>query len=207
MTPSFLVVRPCDDSASAQIGVWGQRLRDLLETGRVIDLAGSACRGGAAARALQPSVRSVAYFGHGTETTLIGHGEVQLDLDAFRQLGDGVIVAVACHAGFQLGPDVARLPNVDGFLGFDDEIGWPTGAPLTMALAFITGLQCLFADGHELDCAADQLRSNLDAACREYRGNGTSMGLSSGESRLGWLLAKSNRYSVVIHGNGSGRFF
>jgi hypothetical protein len=111
-----------------------------------------------------------------------------------------MVVAIACHSANGLGR-FAGSGNFKAFLGFDDEFGFPSKVPIPMMLAVKRGLECMFNQGHDLACAADQLRARFDQARIDYKRNGASYGLSVSETRTAWLFAKSNRYSVQTHGD------
>ncbi len=197
----LLFVRPADDSAAGQVATWGQAVLQLTSGLTTTDLYGQQANRSHVDREL-PAASSLFYFGHGTDSTLVANGVVLVDQANLASLSGGVVVAIACFAAVTLGRVAgASHRNVLAFLGFDDELGFPLRAPLPMGMAIIEGLRCLVTLRHEVGCSADQLRNAFDQARLEYKFNGPRYGLSPSDSRIAWLYAKSNRYSVVVHGD------
>ena len=79
--------------------------------------------------------------------------------------------------------------------------GFPLGAPLPMDMAIIDGLRGLLTKGDDINSAADDLRQGFAQARTDYKANGPSYGLSASDTRTAWLFAKSNQYSVQLHGD------
>jgi hypothetical protein len=199
----LLFVRPADDSTAAFVATVGQAVRQLTSAFASVDLFGTEANRANVDRELSTS-SSVLYFGHGSELALTAHGEALIDVVNLHSLGGGLVVAIACHAGFALGQIAGFThPTVAGFLGFDDEIGFPLQAPLPMGLAIVDGLRCLVTDGHPVGCSAGQLRAAFLRAQLDYKANGAGYGLSPSDVRLAWLFAKSNAHSVRVHGDAS----
>lgn len=195
----ILFVRPADDSAAVLIASLGQAVRQLAGNFQTDDLVGPQATRSTVDQRL-PAFRHLFWFGHGTETELIANGQALVEAGNIRNLGGGMVVAIACYAAVTLGRSAGTIPGFNAFLGFDDELGFPTRAPLPMMEAVIEGLRCLFLSAHDLSCAGSQLRDRFDGARIEYKRNGASWGLSAGEARTAWLFAKSNRYSLQSHG-------
>jgi hypothetical protein len=78
---------------------------------------------------------------------------------------------------------------------------FPLGAPLPMDMAIIDGLRGLLTKGDDINSAADDLRQGFAQARTDYKANGPSYGLSASDTRTAWLFAKSNQYSVQLHGD------
>lgn len=149
-----------------------------------------------------PNASNLLYFGHGTTTSLVAAGQDLVDQQNILTLGGGIVVAVACYAAVTLGQVAkAKSPKVVAFLGFDDELGFPLAAPLPMDMAVIDGLRGLLTKGDDINAAANELRQGFAHARADYKANGPSYGLSASETRTAWLFAKSNQYSVQLHGD------
>jgi len=198
----ILFVRPADDSAAIQVAAWGQAVRQMAGKFQIDDLAGAQSTRPAVDKRLA-SFRHLFWFGHGTETKLVANGQALIDAGNIGNLGGGMVVAIACDAAVTLGQSAGQTSGFKAFLGFDDELGFPTRAPLPMMLAVTNGLRCLFNQAHNIACAADQLRKGFEAARIEYKQNGANYGLSPAEIRTAWLFAKSNLHSIRTYGNSS----
>jgi hypothetical protein len=197
----LLFVRPADDSTAGHVATWGQAVLQLTSGFTTTDLYGSQAGRADVDQGL-PTASSLFYFGHGTDTALVAAGATLVDQQNLTTLAGGIVVAIACYAAVKLGPVAgASHPNVVAFLGFDDELGFPLPAPLPMGMAVIDGLRCLLTQGHDVNCSADQLRHGFDRARVDYKTNGPLYGLSPSDTRTAWLYAKSNRYSVQVHGD------
>jgi hypothetical protein len=137
-------------------------------------------------------------------TLLVAGGATLVDPQNLTTLAGGIVVAIACYAAVTLGRVAGTThPNVVTFLGFDDELGFPLVFPLPMGMAIINGLNCLLTLGHDVGCSASALRQGFDAARVDYKTNGPLYGLSPSDTRTAWLYAKSNRYSLQVHGDPS----
>jgi hypothetical protein len=197
----ILFVRPADDSAAIQVAVWGQAVRQMAGNLNTEDLSGPQATRKAVDKKLATGARHLFWFGHGTPTELIASGQALVDAKNINGLRGGMLVAIACYAGDVLGQQAGVTPGCKAFLGFDDELGFPSAAPLPMMLAVKRGLDCLFTQSHHIGCAADQLRNTFDGARIQYKSNGAAYGLSISDARTAWLFAKSNRYRVRTHGD------
>jgi hypothetical protein len=199
----LLFIRPADDSAAGHIATWGQAVRLLTGAFTSTDLYGPQATRANVDTEL-PNASSVLYFGHGTPTALVAGGSALVDQQNLHTLGRGVVVAIACHAAVTLGQVAGTThPNVVAFLGFDDELGFPLPAPLPMGMAVIGGLRGLLTQGNDINSAADELRQGFAGARKDYKANGPSYGLDPSDTRTAWLYAKSNQYSVQLHGDKS----
>jgi hypothetical protein len=200
---NLLFVRPADDSAAIHVAAWGQAVRQLATRFQVVDLCGTQVTKLTVDTEL-PTASAVLYFGHGTEIDLIAGGSPLLGIANLHLLTGVPVIAIACYAACALGTlAAAGDPHMTAFLGFDDEVGFPLRWPLPMGMAVVNGLRCLFASGHDLNCAARRLREEFEAARIDYKANGPSYGLSPSDTRYAWLFAKSNRYSVKVFGDGA----
>lgn len=200
----LLFVRPADDSAAGQIATVGQAVRLLATAFTSTDLYGQQVNR-ATVDAELPKATSLFYFGHGTTAELIANGSALVDQHNVGTLGGGTVIAIACDAAVTLGPQSVQNPNVEAFLGFDDEFGIPLLAPFPMAMAVIHGLRGLLTQGDDIGSAADELRRNFAQARVVYKTNGHRFGLGSSDARTAWLFAKSNQYSVRLHGHTSAK--
>jgi hypothetical protein len=193
----LLFVRPADDSAAIRAAAFGQVFLTMASRFSVLDLNDGQVTRNRIDNALASGVRNLFYFGHGIPTALIAHGQAVVDSTNLRHLSDGVVVAIACYAGQTLAQIAGTSHhNVKAFLGFDDEFGFSFKVPVLTGIALRDGLKCLLLDGHQIGCAAAKLRTAFDVLRNEYRNRGAQHGLSPAESRLGWLFAKSNQYSI-----------
>jgi hypothetical protein len=192
---------PADDDAAIQVASWGQAVRLMVRGSQPATLSGREVNRKAVNHALALGARHLFWFGHGTDTALTAHRKPVIDASCLSRLNGGIVVAIACFAGGTLGRRAPQLKRVRAFLGFDDELGFPAAAPLPIARAVTDGLRCLFTEGHTIQCAADELRQAFYRARIDYKKNGTSYGLTDGETRTAWLFAKSNQYSVRVYGD------
>jgi hypothetical protein len=200
----LLLVRPADDSAAGLIANCGQAVRLLAAAFTTTDLYGSqASRANVDAEL--PNATHLFYFGHGSPTELVANGAALVDQQNIRTLGGGIVVAIACYAAVTLGQVAGTTPNVVAFLGFDDELGFPFSAPAPMVMAIIKGLRGLLTQGDDINSAADDLRQGFAQAHVDYKTNGPSYGLTLSDVRIAWLYAKSNKHSVLLHGDPSAR--
>ena len=199
----ILFVRPADDSAAITAGTWGSALLQKVPVAcSSTDLSGSSNTDRQSIdRELKSGIRNLFWFGHGTDTELVSNGAAIIDAANLRRLQSGIVVAIACHAGRSLGPATLNVKSVKAFLGFDDEVLIPLVFPLPMGNAVVQGLSCLFEDNHEIQCAADKLRLRFEDAVQDYKTNGQAYGMTPDETRTAWLFAKSNQYSVTLHGD------
>jgi len=198
----LLFIRPADDSAAGHVATWGQAVRLLAGGFTTTDLYGpQASRANVDVEL--PNATSLFYFGHGSPTELVANNAALVDQQNLPTLGGGIVVAIACHAALTLGQVAGTTPNVVAFLGFDDELGFPLLAPLPMGMAVINGLRGLLTLLADISSAADDLRQEFAQARVDYKTNGASYGLSPSDTRTAWLYAKSNQYSVQVHGNSS----
>jgi hypothetical protein len=102
------------------------------------------------------------------------------------------------------GPSCIQSLGVRAFLGFDDKLGWPAKAANPTRDAIVAGLDCLFSQSHDIDCAASQMRRGFLSARADYENNGrTHYGLTAGETDTAWLFAKSNGGSIRVVGDAS----
>ena len=197
-----LVIRPADDSSAVQVGAWGQAIRQKLPSGPMVsDLTGAQVTRAAVDQALAWHPDHVLWFGHGQDDALVSSGSAVVDDANVRDLGGGVVVAIACYSAVTLAGQAVAHPSVAAFLGFNDEFGFPANAPIPMAEAVITGLDRFVRSGSDIGSAHSDLVAELDAARIEYKTNGAAWGLTTSESRLAWLFAKSNRASLRLAGD------
>ena len=197
----LLFIRPADDSAAGCIATVGQSVL-LLTTGfTTTDLYGAHQAHRAQVDAELPRATSVFYFGHGSDTELVANNTALIDQQNIATLGGGIVIAIACYAAETLGPAAVQTPNVEAFLGFDDEFGIPLLAPFPMAMAVVDGLRGLLTQGDDIGSAANEMHQGFARARVDYKTNGLSYGLSVSDARTAWLFAKSNQYSVCLHGN------
>lgn len=155
---------------------------------------------------LQGGVGHLFWFGHGEDDALMNGVDRIVDAANVDKVTYSVI-AIACYSAVQLGPfAVSNQPGPYAYLGFDDELGFPASAPAPIALAVTGALRGYVTGGDDLDHVTQNMRVGLDSARIQYKTNGGAMGLSPGESRMAWLFAKSNRYSLTLCGDGSVKF-
>jgi hypothetical protein len=201
-----LCIRPADDSTAVQVAAWGQAIRQKITRLSVQDLtAGEVSREGVETE-LAEHPRHLFWFGHGRVDALTANNMPIVDDENVSELGGGAVVAIACYSALNLGPEAVTHPGVVSYLGFDDEFGIPTSAPLPMARAIIEGLRCFYEGDHQIGCAVDQLDELLDQARLEYKDNGSAWGLSESDAMKAWLWAKSNRFSLRLFGSPSTTF-
>jgi hypothetical protein len=195
----LLFIRPAEDSATAQVATWGQVLIQRLGSRTHTDLAGRAATREAVDAELSSGVGSLFHFGHGTEDTLVGNGGALVDTGNAATVPEA-IVAIACESAVELGPRAVE-EGVRSYLGFDETLGFPGKAPLPMGFAVSNGLSCLFISGHEIGCAAEQMRQGFEKARRDYQHQGAAYGLTDSEARTARVFMRSNFYSLKLLGD------
>lgn len=203
---NILFVRPADDSAAITVATWGYALFQMVPSAcSAKDMSGSANVSRTIVdQELNTGVQHLFWFGHGSDTALISANAAMVDSANLQNLQSGMVVAIACYAGGSLGTAAGGMAGVKAFLGFDDELGFPSAFPARMGQAVVEGLRCLFLDNHDIACAANELRDAFDRARIDYKANGMAYGLNVDGTRLAWLFAKSNRHSVTLHGSDVG---
>jgi len=198
---SILILRPADDNTAQILEVWGQAFINLANA---FGFANSDVAGANVTRAKVDTAMlqhdHVLWFGHGLDDELIAHGLPMIDSANLLSNSGGICIAIACHAANGLG-QLAGTSASSALIGFDDEFTIPAKAPLPMQLALRRGLECLFRQRHDVACATDQLREEFRLLRDEYKQIGAGLGLTAGETRLAWMCAKNNQYSLQLSGN------
>lgn len=203
----LLFVRPADDAGAAKLAQWGADLQRYLSED-FEDLYAEAGRAPVEA-CLSEGPRALVWLGHGRPDALLAAGLPVVDSQNVGTLAGKVIVAVACEAASVLGPTATGL-GVRGFLGFSRVLNLPSADPQPVGAALVEGLACLFAAGHELDCAAARLKSLFDAVGDRYYLEAQQGGFlnaigAPSDAYLAYLAVLANYKGVCVVGDGTAK--
>lgn len=200
---SIVFFRPADDKAAKVLATWGQSIANLARAHghMVVDIGGSSVTRTRVDTEIQLHDH-VVWFGHGLDDELIAYGAAMIDKSNLSTNQTEICIAISCYAAVDLRQTFVGSVG-SAFVGFDDEFTVPAKAPLPMQLAIRNGLDCLFTQAHNVGCATFQLRVALRDLRDDYKINGSSYGLTAGETRLAWMCAKNNQYSLQLIGDQS----
>jgi hypothetical protein len=144
-------------------------------------------------------------IGKGDDVLFLGHGaadrlhvpprllkreEILLDLSNIGNAGR-VVIAVACHSSTKLGPAAcsSTRPLVVAYLGWLEEVGFPSSYPAPILEALKQGLLSYF-NGSTIGQVAESLGTEFDSAHNDYRDNGIGVyGMRTDDKRWGQLEA------------------
>lgn len=195
-----LYVRPAEDAGANALARCGETLRDRT-TLPTTDLEGPAVTRAAVDQLLDDGVDALLWFGHGERHRLKRDDDSIVDSANVGGVS-GVVVAVACLSGRELAHD-AVAAGVAAYLGFDDPLGVPLNDPDPTCDAIVDGLDCLVRAGHDVDCAADQMRHHLCQVREACLADAEAANDPGSHLWTKWAWIKSNHLSVVVEGNGS----
>lgn len=151
--------------------------------------------------------RALVWLGHGQADALISAGLPVLDAGNIGALKGKAIIALACDAAIELGPEAERQ-GVRAFFGFRRRFSWLNPDPETFRSALLNGLGCLFDQGHELSCAEARFRQVLDALAGSYYEDARRTGFYSvaedpSDALVGYLAMNTNKDGLRVIGDGT----
>lgn len=197
---NVLFLRPADDSGAIELARCGKTLRDRTIEPKT-DLAGTAVTRSAVDRELGGGVRALLWFGHGERDRLTRGANPIVDAANVGGVA-GIVAAVACFSGRDLA-SAAVTAGVGAYLGFDDPLGLPLTDPDPTCDAIVEGLDCLVTSGHEISCAAEQLRGHLSTVREACLADAENAHNPASDLWTKWAWVKSNHLSVVVEGDGT----
>jgi len=195
----FCAIRPANDTETVELASWcalvfpairssGHSLvKDLYATRATRRAAGTAMTG----------MRCVLFFGHGTDTELLGAQDKALvDSLNIGNASGAIVIAIACSSGTALGP-LAIQKGVESYLGFDGLFVWLSRDPDGVFQPAITdGIERLITGG-DIDDVRQLIYDGLEAVIDYYQ-NGAGSGTTN--STNGWLTAFWSQRHLVLHG-------
>ena len=195
----FCTIRPANDVAALELSMWCSALHPVIGTsGHELTkdiYASSAVRStfsGAVGNA-----DCVLFFGHGSETELLGERNVAFVDGMNISLAAGkVFIAVACSSARVLGP-VAIQNSVKSYLGFNGLLVWIHGDPNNQFQPATTiGIRRLLLGGTTGDARLKMFEAFGNAV--DFYLNGTGRGTAN--SAIGWLAAYWDQQHLVLLG-------
>lgn len=197
-----LVVAPRDDRASRQSGRWA----DLLAQRFPASIATSAADSRPEVDELLDGHLHLLYFGHGEADALVTRGRL---LRARRVLVDEVnlatasgriAIAVACWSGDGLARTVTNpllAQPVTSYIGWLDEVSWPSEWPDPIGEAVVEGLAILLEGGTVGDCATE-MAAAFGRAHDRYR---SANRVSAEAVKLGKWCSEYWKGRMVVEGD------
>jgi hypothetical protein len=200
----ILLITPRDDRAARRSAQWAERLAAKFPF-----LSVSVVRSRRQVDALLAEHRHLFYFGHGERDALVlgpklFRGRTALvDVENVGTLQPRVVVAVACWSGEELArsairPDLTPAP-IESYLGWLDEVGWPSDWSEPIDDAVVKGLSVLLDGGSVGDCVS-ALEAAFEEAHERYRAN-TNDRLPPDRAALGKMYATYWRARIAAEGN------
>lgn len=190
---TIVFVRPDDTTAAKQLGAAAYGLvRAAISAGHsTTDLFGPAANRAGLDSNLHAD--HVFYFGEGGPGTL-GYGAAVVDQTNVVEI-HRILVAVACHAGRQLGPAAVNL-TTEAFLGFDSLLILPPKVVTLAAAVSCEGVRVLL-NGSDVATAAQELRDAFVQVAEFILHSGRSRyGMSRAETIGAFAALRSNAFSV-----------
>ncbi len=199
---SYLRPNNPGDPAASDLHNWSVELQTRLAvdhaTAAVIDDS-SPCDRTRAAIALA-AADLILFFGHGSPTDLVGtDGASAVDKSNIAIASGRSLVAVACLAGRDLGPD-AITAGVEVFLGWNAKLLWlapPPGGLGEFGSAIVDSL-AIFGTGASVEQVKERLRDELDAVAEYYR---TGPGSTNPDALIAYYGAAAAAGQVAVCGN------
>ncbi len=163
---------PGGDSPATELAGWGAQLRTHLEsdgysTSENVTVA-TPCDRNTSEAALRGPSALLFFFGHGSESALLGTDRHPLiEMDDFSKAIGKTIVSVACEAGLELGP-AAIQAGVRAHLGWNVLLLW-LGPDASLYGDTIINPLALLGKGSSLGEVEEELRRSLNEIARHYR--------------------------------------
>jgi hypothetical protein len=128
---NFCAIRPANDAASLELSIWCAALLPAIAGSNhtvATDLYASAAVRRAVERAFA-NIRCVLFFGHGTETELLGARDAALvDGLNIAQARGAIFISIACSSASVLGRNAIEN-GVESYLGFSGPFAWVARDP------------------------------------------------------------------------------
>jgi hypothetical protein len=197
----FTRIRPANDIAALELSSWcSGLLSQISEFNHIVrhDLYASAATRIRVEEGLS-GVRCVLFFGHGTETELLGaRYSALIDTLNIESASRAIVFAVACSSASVLGT-FAVSKGVECYLGFDGPLVWISRDPEDQFQPAATrGILRLIHGGTTGGALEEMTAAFGDVA--DYYLNGKGKGKSN--STIGWLAAFWNQKHLQLHGSG-----
>lgn len=202
MTTVVALIAPATDMVEKSMYSWAFGLANLLSSDsryRVLPNANPNVVTPATLSTFIGPSTFVFYFGHGKRSQLGKRGPV-IDASNGLDLAHRHLAGIACHAGVQLGPDLVRSHAVAGYLGFDDQLVFPTASSQLFGDIVVKGLLELLDPGQSGLDALHLLRAEfktLRAQYQKVQSDRTASKRQRYEANLIWLAAMSDEKTVV----------
>ena len=193
-----------DDAASRECGRWADRVRAVAG----VPLTFETCTSREEADDLLRSHRNVIYFGHGERDALLipkkllKKARILIDRRNLAGVPARVVVAIACWSGEELGRTTTEdggSDAVSAYLGWLDDVSWPTDWPEPVGDAVVEGLRGLL-NGSTVGEAESAVKQAFDAAHDRYRGEGPGR-MPTDRVAFGKMCAIYWRERIVLHGD------
>lgn len=151
----------------------------------------------AAVDATLPNSEVLLYFGHGS-TNHLGANQPLVDAQNLRD--DQLVIAIACHAGAGLGPQVFGSTASGGFIGFDCPLIHPRKSPSRANDAYETALDSFLCSVVLLQVKS-ALEGELLRAANDYLTKPVRYRISRMEALIVFASLRSNTIGLVRHGD------
>jgi hypothetical protein len=179
-------VRPESDSVEVNLSRWADAV--LASIRGKPNVSSSDLRGAAHQLTL--------FFLHGQRNSL-GDPVVWADSGNIADGKGTVLIAFACLAGDQLGPN-AVTNGVRAFLGFDDILTNYAPQPGLFGQCVDAALRPFILSGQSIDAVRSALESGFQAIEKHYR---AGVGTNHRNATIIWLAAHVNWRGLVFHGD------
>jgi hypothetical protein len=191
-------VRPEADNVESGLSAWAQLLLTSIagKTGlTVVDLRGPQVTRHTVTNAMSGQHLMI-FFLHGTRNAL-GDPAAYVDSGNVGGLTGAVVMAFACLAGDQLGPD-AVAQGARAFLGFDDILTNYHSQPALFGHHVETSVQPFILAGQSIDTVRSALEKSFQQIEQHYR---TGQGQNHVNADVIWMAAHINWRGLVLHGD------
>lgn len=205
---TVLVLTTRDDGSSRRSGGWADRL--VARFPELLTPHTETSRDAVEQRLSEH--RHVLYFGHGELDALVipkrflRSRRALVDASNLPTAPGRIVIAVACWSGDGLGPAVTdgRSPvPVSAYIGWRDEVSWPTDWPDPIGDAVVEGVSALLDGGTVGECAA-AIAAAFDEAHESYR-TAASNGVPADRAALGKMCATYWKARMAVEGDLSAR--
>lgn len=199
---NFCIIRPANDVGALELSSWWAiLLPEIARPNHRVrnDLYASAATRTRTGEGLK-GVRCVVFFGHGTETELLGAQYAALvDTLNIGNAAGAIVVAIACSSASVLGFDAVSR-GVECYLGFNAPFLWISRDPeIQFQPAATRGILRLIRGGTTGGALEEMMAAFGDVV--DYYLNGEGKGRSN--STIGWLAAFWNQKHLQLHGSSS----
>jgi hypothetical protein len=199
---NFCTIRPANDAAALELSTWcAAVLPAIAHAGHAVthDLYATAAIRRAAGNSIA-GVRCVLFFGHGSDTELLGaQNSALIDTLNVAKASGAIFVAIACSSASVLGPDAIQK-GVHSYLGFDSRFAWISRDPDNKFQPAATGGILQLISG-STTADAFQLMFAAFGDVVDYYLNGAGKGKTN--STIGWLTAFWSQQHLQMLGDNS----